>query len=127
MITYSWEDAFRDFGIALKHREYLLRKYIHLTTKDLKKIKIKDVNRFLLWHENEEIQNKIDLFGAGGTNLLDSKCGTSFYKKWAEKQQEEAERYDEFEDLQFEEEMKFKRKIYDLEIQRILTKPPVNK
>ena len=70
---------------------------------------------FLRWHEDEEIQRKIDTYGSGGTNLLDPKCGTHYYLKWFNKKKDEYEKETELDEIQIEEEekeLKEKRMFY---------------
>jgi len=81
-------------------------------------LEVDKASKFIEWHNDEEIQSKIDLYGAGGTDLTDPKCGTSFYKNWLEEQKEKASKHEQ-EELIDEDQMKKKAKIYQFEIDRI--------
>lgn len=85
------------------YREYILRKYLNLNTADYNEIDADDVDKFLEWNEDEAIQAKIDLYGAGGTDITKPESGTTFYKDWVEKQKEKAEKH-ETEDSEYSEE-----------------------
>jgi hypothetical protein len=102
----------------------LLRKFLNYSSIDLKLSLVDDNNQFLKWNEDHEIQRKIDQFGAGGTNLLDPKCGTSYYKRWYERKEEEAEVNETYEDVK--EDMEYKQKIFDIEVARIVSLDAVN-
>lgn len=80
----------RDIVDVLYHQEYVLRSHIGLTTDDLKRVEFDAVHRFIEMHNDREIQHKMDLYGAFGTDLTNPDCGTSFYRDWINRKREEA-------------------------------------
>lgn len=48
------------------------------------------------WHEDETIREKIDMYGAGGTDITDPKAGegSAFYRKWQDLKWREANKYE---------------------------------
>jgi hypothetical protein len=75
---------------VLYHQEYVLRAHVGLSTADLETIEFEAVHRFIEMHNDRDIQHKIDLYGAFGTDLTSTECGTSFYRDWLQRKKEEA-------------------------------------
>lgn len=74
----------------LAHQEYVLRAHIGMSTADLEVVEFEAVHRFVEMHNDRDIQHKIDLYGAFGTDLTSTECGTSFYRDWLMRKKEEA-------------------------------------
>ena len=49
------------------------------------------IHRFIEYHNDENIQHKLDLYGSQGTDLTDTKYGTTFYREWLQKKHDEVE------------------------------------
>jgi hypothetical protein len=83
-----------------QYREFLLRKHLTLCTADLKILELDDANKFLAWHEDETIRERIEMYGAGGTDITDPKAGegSAIYRKWRDLKWKEAHKY-EYEEI----------------------------
>jgi hypothetical protein len=62
-----------------------------MSKSDLREVDFETVHRFVEFYNDREIQQKIDLYGAFGTDLTNPECGTSFYREWINKKREHAE------------------------------------
>ena len=58
---------------------------------------IDDANKFLGWHEDETIRQRIEMYDAQGTDITDPKAGegSQFYRRWVEMQDRKANKYEE--------------------------------
>lgn len=79
------------------YREFVMRKHLGMNTWDYREVLTEDVTRFMDWHEDEDVKDKLDLFGSQGTDLTDPKFnddnGFNFYRDWMDRKKARADRY----------------------------------